>query len=74
VGQAYVDAGSSPTEAVRSVEASYYAVIEAYASDCPGYAGKIVLEIAGAGPSYYSVFVARPEGSGLQKLDRAPEL
>lgn len=55
--QWYMDTyGQDRSEAVQNINQSYVTVLENYATGCPGYAGRLLIQIAYAGPSMHQVF------------------
>lgn len=43
-------------EAVKTIDQCVYIVIENYQTGCPGYAGRVLIEIGSAGPSFHRVY------------------
>lgn len=49
VAAAHWDAGCGAAEAIRAVESGHHAVVEGYCTDCPGFAGPVVVAVGAAG-------------------------
>lgn len=63
---------TSYEEAVGTINQCYYIIIDSYATGCPGYAGKLLIEIGSAGPGLYTVYTWN--NNQIQRQDRATEL
>jgi len=63
------EAGYSRSEAAGIIRQSYYIVIEDYQTGCPGYHGRVLIEINGAGPECYTVYTWK-DGT-VRRHDRA---
>jgi len=61
--------GYSRSQAAGIIRQSYYTVIEDYQTGCPGYVGRVLIEINGAGPECYTVYTWN-DGT-LRRHDRA---
>jgi len=66
------EAGYSRSKAAGIIHQSYYTVIEDYQTGCPGYHGRVLIEINGASPECYTVYTWN-DGT-LRRHDRANEL
>jgi hypothetical protein len=64
--------GKDFEEAKAKVEETCVAVFDDYVTDCPGYAGKLMMVVWGAGPELYEVFVWR--GGEITRIDQDPNL
>lgn len=64
--------GRSYEEAKRDVETFYYAVFPDYITGCPGYAGKVLIEIGTAGPGFLYIYTWF-DGE-IQGRNQAPEM
>ena len=64
--------GYSRSKAAGIIRYSYYTVIEDYQTGFPGYHGRVLIEINGAGPECYTVYTWH-DGT-LRCHDRANEL
>jgi hypothetical protein len=60
--------GYSGEEAALIADAAYAAVFDSYSPDSPGYAGKVMSVVWGAGPSTFDVFIW--EGGTLVRTGR----
>jgi hypothetical protein len=49
----------TPEEAELWTKETCIAVFDDYVSDCPGYAGKLMMVVWGAGPRSYQVYIWR---------------
>jgi hypothetical protein len=58
--------------AVDTINQSYSILIEDYVTGCPGYTGKLLIEIGNAGPSHYNVYTWI--NGDIQRRNRAEEL
>jgi len=64
--------GLNYEEAKNHVESFYYAVFPHYITGCPGYAGKVLIEIGDAGPGFLHIYTwNRGE---IQRRNQAPEM
>lgn len=69
----YMDVeGWGAEEATHNTNACYLSVIEDYITGCPGYAGKILIAVGEAAPSFYTAF--RWDDDGWKRMSRAPEV
>jgi hypothetical protein len=59
-------------EAKRRAETFFYSVIEDYQTGCPGYAGKVLIEIGTAGPGYHRVYTW--SNSKIRRMEQTPEM
>ena len=59
-------------QAVETVSQCYYIVIEDYVTGCPGYAGRVLIQVGGAGPAYHAVYIWTDDG--LKRCDQATEI
>lgn len=59
-------------EAVNEINQCYYVVIEDYQTGCPGYTGRVLIEIGSAGPSFHTVYTWN--NGILRRRDQANEL
>ena len=66
------DRGYCAEEVSHTVNAQYMVVIDGYITGGPGYAGKILLTVAEATPSYYTAF--RWQDDGWVPLHQAEEI
>ncbi len=48
--------------ALNHVDQAFYVVIEDYQTGCPGYTGRVLVEIGGAGPSAHAVYTWHDNG------------
>ena len=73
---AYFDeTGLSAEETSHTVNAQYMVVIEGYITGGPGYAGRILLTVAEATPTYYQAFRWQDDGwRPLQQADIVREM
>ena len=60
--------GHEEDTATELVETACVAVFDDYASDGPGYAGKLMTVVWGGGPSFFDVFIW--EGEWMIRSDR----
>jgi hypothetical protein len=65
-------AGFGQDEIEHCIEGAYHVVIEGYTTGCPGYAGRILIEIGSAAPSFYTAY--RWEDDGWTRMRRAEEV
>lgn len=64
--------GLTYEEAKTRVESFFYSIIEDYQTGCPGYAGKVLIEIGTAGPGYHRIYTWSNEE--IQRQNQAPEM
>ena len=58
---------------LMQLEDTYIAVFENYITDCPGYAGPLMVVVWGGGPEYHEVYIwQRETASDSRKLLRVP--
>lgn len=59
-------------EAKKHVESFYYAVLPDYITDCPCYAGKVLIEIGSAAPEFIRIYTWGKDG--IREREQAPEM
>ena len=64
--------GLNYEEAKRHAESFFYSVIEDYQTGCPGYAGKVLIEIGTAGPGFHRLYTWR--NGEIRRMEQAPEM
>ncbi|EMA11582.1 hypothetical protein SAMN05443574_103320 [Haloarcula vallismortis] len=64
--------GLSHEEAKKHVESFYYAVFPDYITGCPGYAGKVLVEIGTTGPGFLYIYTW--DRGEIQRRNQAPEM
>lgn len=63
--------GEDLEEAKALVEETCVAVFDDYITDCPGYAGKLMMVVWGGSPAFYEVFIWR-DGE-ITHVDQDPD-
>lgn len=58
-------------DAVATINQCTYIVIEDYTTGCPGYAGRVLIEVGSAGPAYHAVYIWQDDT--LQRRDQAAD-
>lgn len=59
-------------EAKKHAESFYYAVFPDYITGCPGYAGKVMIEIGTAAPEFMRIYTW--SNGEIQRRNQAPEM
>lgn len=59
-------------EVVETVSQCYHVIIEDYVTGCPGYAGRVLIQVGGAGPAYNAVYIWTDDG--LKRCDQTDEI
>lgn len=59
-------------DAVQTVDHCYHVMIEDYVTGCPGYAGRVLIAIGDAAPSFHGVYTW--QDGDLTRRDQADEV